>query len=330
MLGLAANHQPASDPDIVKRQNPRKNQIVGEARSPHISEPESTERCMIYFLLVNHLQVIFIVGDAMEGKMDLELNGKRALVSGSSGGIGEAIAISLAREGVAVIVNGRSQKSVEDALARIRKKVPSAKLEALVADLGTQQGCATATSTILAVDILVNNLGNAEPSDFFETTDAQWQRLYEINVMSGVRLSRHFLKGMIERNEGRVIFVSSESAINPASEMAHYSATKMMQLAVSRSLAELTKGTNVTVNAVLPGPVNTPGTAIFVAKLYPGLPQAEAERKWMRENRSTSLIMRLTEPNEIADFVAFIAGRRASAVNGAALRVDGGMIRSVV
>ena len=129
----------------------------------------------------------------------------------------------------------------------------------MVADLGTQQGCVTATSTILAVDILVNNLGNAEPSDFFETTDAQWERLYEINVMSGVRLSRHFLKGMIERNEGRVIFVSSESAINPASEMAHYSATKMMQLAVSRSLAELTKGTNVTVNAVLPGPVNTPG-----------------------------------------------------------------------
>jgi 3-oxoacyl-[acyl-carrier protein] reductase len=282
------------------------------------------------FFLVNPLKVIFIANIAREGKMDLELNGKRALVSASSGGIGEAIATSLAREGVAVIVNGRSDRSVEAALARIRKEIPSAKLEGLVADLGAQQGCATAIANVGAVDILVNNLGIYEPSDFFETTDAQWQRLIEVNVMSGVRLSRHFLKGMIERNQGRVIFVSSESAINPAPEMAHYSATKTMEMSVSRNLAELTKGTNVTVNVVLPGPVNTEGVGTFIANVFPDLPRAEAHRKFMRENRPTSLIQRLTEPREIADFVTFIASQRASAVNGAALRVDGGMIRSVV
>ena len=228
-----------------------------------------------------------------------------------------------------MFVNGRSEKSVADAIARIRKKVPAAKLDPLVADLGTQQGCASAIAAIPAVDILVNNLGIYEPSDFFDTTDAQWQRLIEVNVMSGVRLSRHFLKGMIARNEGRVIFVASELGINPAPEMAHYSATKTMEISVSRNLAELTKGTNVTVNAVLPGPVNTEGVGTFIANVFPELPRAEAQRKFMRENRPTSLIQRLSEPEEIADFVTFLASRRASAVNGAALKVDGGMIRSV-
>jgi 3-oxoacyl-[acyl-carrier protein] reductase len=148
--------------------------------------------------------------------------------------------------------------------------------------------------------------------------------------MSGVRLSRHFLKGMLQRNAGRVIFVASESGINPAPEMAHYSATKTMQLSLSRNLAELTKGTKVTVNAVLPGPVNTEGVGGFIANLFPELPPTGAHEKFMRENRPTSLIQRLTDPAEIADFVTFIASARASAVNGAALRVDGGMIRSVV
>ena len=222
-----------------------------------------------------------------------------------------------------------AKKSVADAIARIRKKVPAAKLNPLVADLGTQQGCASTIAAIPAVDILVNNLGIYEPSDFFETTDAQWLRLIEVNVMSGVRLSRHFLKGMIARNEGRVVFVASESGINPAPEMAHYSATKTMEISVSRNLAELTKGTNVTVNAVLPGPVNTEGVGTFIANVFPELPRAEAQRKFMRENRPTSLIQRLSEPEEIADFITFLASRRASAVNGAALKVDGGMIRSV-
>ncbi|MEJ8858938.1 SDR family oxidoreductase [Variovorax robiniae] len=261
--------------------------------------------------------------------MELGLQGKTALVSGSSGGIGEAIATSLAREGAQVIVNGRTAAGIERALARIRKAVPGAVLHALAADLGTPQGCDEAIAAFDAVDILVNNLGIYEPSDFFETSDAQWDRLVEVNVMSGVRLSRHYLKGMLARNSGRVVFVASESGINPAPEMAHYSATKTMQLSLSRNLAELTKGTRVTVNAVLPGPVNTEGVGGFIANVFPELPPEEAHAKFMRENRPTSLIQRLSDPAEIADFVTFIASARASAVNGAALKVDGGMIRSV-
>ncbi len=263
--------------------------------------------------------------------MDLGLTGKKALISGSSGGIGEAIAVSLAREGAGIIVNGRSTESVEAAIARIQAAVPGAKAEPLVADLGTAAGCEAAIAVLPAdgLDILVNNLGIYEPVDFFDATDAQWQRLIEVNVMSGVRLARHFLKGMLARGTGRVIFMASESGINPAPEMAHYSATKTMQISVSRNLAELTKGTDVTVNAVLPGPVNTDGVGTFIANLFPELSRDEAHRKFMRENRPTSLIQRLTRPEEIGDFVCFIASDRASAVNGAALKVDGGMIRSV-
>jgi 3-oxoacyl-[acyl-carrier protein] reductase len=261
--------------------------------------------------------------------MELGLQGKTALVSASSGGIGEAIATSLAREGARVVVNGRSEAGIEAAFTRIRQAVPNAALQPLVADLGTSKGCDEAIAAVDAVDILVNNLGIYEPSDFFQTSDAQWQRLIEVNVMSGVRLSRHYLKGMLEQDSGRVIFVASESGINPAPEMAHYSATKTMQLSLSRNLAELTKGTRVTVNAVLPGPVNTEGVGGFIANVFPELPPHEAHAKFMRENRPTSLIQRLSEPAEIADFVTFIASARASAVNGAALKVDGGMIRSV-
>jgi 3-oxoacyl-[acyl-carrier protein] reductase len=253
--------------------------------------------------------------------MELGLNGKTALVSASSGGIGEAIATSLAREGARVIVNGRSPASIDAACARIRQAVPKALLQPLVADLGSPKGCDEAIAAVAAVDILVNNLGIYEPSDFFKTSDAQWQHMIEVNVMSGVRLSRHYLQGMLARNSGRVVFVASESGINPAPEMAHYSATKTMQLSLSRNLAELTKGTHVT--------VNTDGVGGFIANVFPELPPHEAHAKFMRENRPTSLIQRLSEPAEIADFVTFIASARASAVNGAALKVDGGMIRSV-
>ncbi|MGA0543061.1 SDR family NAD(P)-dependent oxidoreductase [Neotabrizicola sp. VNH66] len=264
--------------------------------------------------------------------MDLGLAGKKALISGSSGGIGEAVALSLAQEGAEVILNGRSVESVEAAIGRLRAAVPGAVVFGLVADLGTAEGCSKAAAELPAdaLDILVNNLGIYEPVDFFDATDAQWQRLIEVNVMSGVRLARHFLKGMITRGTGRVIFMASESGLNPAPEMAHYSATKTMQISVSRNLAELTKGTDVTVNAILPGPVNTDGVGTFIADLFPELPREEAHRKFMRENRPTSLIQRLTRPEEIGDFVCFIASARASAVNGAALRVDGGMVRSVV
>lgn len=261
--------------------------------------------------------------------MDLQLSGKFALVTASSGGIGREIARTLAREGAAVIVNGRSVAVVETAIADIRATAPGAQLRPLVADNGTAAGAETTIREFPEVDILVNNLGIYEAVGFFDETDAAWQRLFEVNILSGVRLARHYLKGMLERKNGRVIFISSESAISPSPEMAHYAATKTMQLSIARSLAELTKGTAVTVNAVLPGSTLTEGVEKFVHDIFPGLPPAEAQREFMRQNRPTSLIERLIEPAEIADLVAFVSSPRASAVNGAALRVDGGLVRSV-
>lgn len=261
--------------------------------------------------------------------MNLQLDGKLALVTASTGGIGKAIATALAREGARVIVNGRGAASVEAAVAEIRKAVPAAKLEALAADNGTAAGVAETIRRFPEIDILVNNLGIYEAVGFFEETDEAWQRLFEVNIMSGVRLSRHYLKAMLAKKTGRVLFISSESAISPSPEMAHYAATKTMQLSLSRSLAELTKGTAVTVNTVLPGSTLTEGVEKFVGDVFPGLPPEEAQRRFMRENRPTSLVERLIDPREIADFVAYVSSPLASAINGAALRVDGGLVRSV-
>ena len=251
------------------------------------------------------------------------------MVTASSGGIGREIARTLAREGATVIVNGRSAAVVEAAITDIRAGVPDAQLKVLVADNGSSAGAEATIHAFPEVDILVNNLGIYEAVGFFDETDEAWRKLFEVNILSGVRLARHYLKGMLDRKSGRVIFISSESAISPSPEMAHYAATKTMQLSVARSLAELTKGTSVTVNAVLPGSTLTEGVEKFVGDLFPGLPPAEAQQKFMQQNRPTSLIERLIEPGEIADFVAFVASARASAVNGAALRVDGGLVRSV-
>jgi len=261
--------------------------------------------------------------------MDLELNGKVALVTASSGGIGLEIARSLAREGATTIVNGRTEASVNKAMAEIRKTAPDAKLLALAADNGTVAGCAASIAKYPKVDILVNNLGTYEAVGFFEETDASWLHLFEVNIMSGVRLSRHYLKGMIERGQGRVVFISSESGLSPAPEMAHYSATKTMQLSISRSLAELTKGTAVTVNTVLPGSTLTEGVEKFVGDLFPGKTTHEAGKQFMKENRPTSLIQRLIDPKEIGDAVAFVVSGKASAINGATLRVDGGLVRHI-
>ena len=261
--------------------------------------------------------------------MDLKLNGQVALVTASTGGIGKEIAISLAREGATVIINGRSAANVESAQADIRKEVPDAKLEALAADNGTAVGAAETIRRFPQVDILVNNLGIYEAVGFFDETDEAWQRLFDVNIMSGVRLARHYLKHMLEKKAGRVIFIASESAISPSPEMAHYAATKTMQLSISRSLAELTKGTAVTVNCVLPGSTKTEGVEKFVQDIFPGETPENAERRFMRENRPTSLIERLIHPREIADFVTYLSSPRASALNGAALRVDGGLVRSV-
>lgn len=261
--------------------------------------------------------------------MDLQLADKLALVTASSGGIGLEIARALAREGARVIVNGRSDASVAGALEAICSDVPNAKLERLVADNSTAEGTARSIAQFPAVDILVNNLGIYEPVGFFDETDEDWLRLFEANILSGVRLSRHYLQEMLKRKSGRVVFIASEAAISPSPEMPHYSATKTMQLSLSRSLAELTRGTEVTVNAVLPGSTKSEGVSKLVKELFPELSPAEAERRFMQENRPTSLIERLLNPEEIANFVAFISSPLASGINGAALRIDGGLVRSV-
>lgn len=261
--------------------------------------------------------------------MNLELENKLALVTASSGGIGKEIAESLAREGATVVVNGRTAASVDAALADIRRRVPDAKLERLAADNGTAAGTEETIRRFPQVEILINNLGIYEAVGFFEETDEAWQRLFEVNVLSGVRLARHYLKTMLSRKSGRIIFIASEAAISPSPEMAHYSATKTMQLSLSRSLAELTKGTAITVNTIMPGSTKTEGVAKFVQEIFPGEPPEEAERRFMQQNRPTSLLERLIEPREIADFVTFVSSPRSSAINGAALRVDGGLVRSV-
>jgi 3-oxoacyl-[acyl-carrier protein] reductase len=261
--------------------------------------------------------------------MNLKLDNQLALVTASTGGIGLEVARCLAREGARVIINGRSVSSVDNAISAIRGEHPGAKIEKLAADNGTAAGAEETIRQFPHVDILVNNLGIYEAVDFFDETDEAWQRLFDVNILSGVRLGRHYLKAMLERKSGRIIFISSESAISPAPEMAHYAATKTMQLSVSRSLAELTKGTAVTVNTVLPGSTKTEGVAKFVQDLFPGEAPEVAERRFMQENRPTSLIERLIDPAEIAQLVAFVSSPLASAINGAALRVDGGLVRSV-
>ena len=260
--------------------------------------------------------------------MKLDLENKLALVTAASGGIGQEIARSLAAEGATVIVNGRTQPNVDKAIAAIRAGLPDAKLKSLVADNGTADGCAETIRQFPDIDILVNNLGIYEAVGFFDETDADWQRFIEVNVMSGVRLARHYLRGMLQREHGRIVFISSESGVSPAPEMAHYSATKTMQLGISRALAELTKGTQVTVNAVLPGPTRTESVEKFIQDVFPGLAPADAEQRFMVENRPSSLIARLIKPQEIGDIVAFVCSARAAVINGSCIRAEGGLLRS--
>lgn len=262
--------------------------------------------------------------------MDLQLKDKLALVTASSGGIGLSIAASLAAEGARVIINGRSDSAVQAGISKIRETLPNASLEALAADNGTAEGCAKTVAAFPKVDILVNNLGIYEAVGFFDETDEAWQKLFEVNIMSGVRLSRHYLRKMLDDKSGRIIFISSESGVSPAPEMAHYSATKTMQLSISRSLAELTKGTAVTVNTIMPGSTRTDNVIKFIQDVFPGVPADEAERRFVIENRGTSLIQRLIDPKEIGDAVAFVCSPLAAAINGAALRVDGGIVRTAV
>jgi 3-oxoacyl-[acyl-carrier protein] reductase len=261
--------------------------------------------------------------------MNLDLKGKTALVTASSGGIGLEIARALAAEEAKVVINGRTQTSVEQAVADVRAGLPGAEVIPLVADNGTAAGCNHTIAQVPEVDILVNNLGIYEAVGFFEETDEAWQKMFEVNIMSGVRLARHYLRGMLGRGHGRVVFISSESGVSPAPEMAHYSATKTMQLGISRSLAELTKGTEVTVNSVLPGPTRTESVEKFLRDVFPDLSPAEAERRFMSENRPTSLLGRLIDPKEIGEIVAFFCSARASVINGSCIRAEGGLVRMV-
>jgi NAD(P)-dependent dehydrogenase (short-subunit alcohol dehydrogenase family) len=260
--------------------------------------------------------------------MDLQLTNKTALVSGSTGGIGFAIAFLLAAEGARVIVNGRGEARVAEALAKIRAQHPEALLEPFAGDLATESATTELTKRFPAVDILINNLGIFEPKPFAEIPDDDWRRFFEVNVLSGVRLSRAYLPGMLQRNWGRIIFISSESALQTPSEMIHYGMTKTAQVAVARGLAELTASTGVTVNSVLPGPTRSEGVDEFVAKLSGGAPFDEFEREFFEKVRPSSLIKRFATTTEVANLVAYLSSPLSSATNGSALRVDGGVVRS--
>ena len=264
--------------------------------------------------------------------MDLQLTNKKALVSGSTAGIGFAIASLLAQEGASVVVNGRSQQRVDDALQRIRSENKSAQVTGIAADLGTKEGVALLTGQLTAVDILVNNLGIFEPKLFPEITDEDWLRFFEVNVLSGVRLSRFYLPKMLQKNWGRIVFISSESALNTPVEMVHYGVTKTAQIALARGLAETTAGTNVTVNSVLPGPTRSEGVERFVKDMAKGQGGDEkaVEKEFFRSVRPSSLLKRFETPEEVAAMVAYVCSPRASATNGTALRVDGGVVKSIV
>lgn len=259
--------------------------------------------------------------------MDLGLKSKTALVTGSTKGIGLAIAQTLAEEGALVWINGRTQESVDKALLKI-----SGKAQGIVADLGTAQGATDTINRLPEVDILINNLGIYEAKEFSKISDADWQNIFEVNVMSGVRLSRAYLPKMLDKNWGRIVFISSESGVNIPSEMIHYGFTKTAQLAIARGLAETTAGTDVTVNSVLPGPTMSEGVLDFVASYSKekNLSRQQVEDEFFKTVRPSSLIKRFATCEEVASMVAYVCSTRASATNGASLRVEGGVVRSIV
>jgi len=264
--------------------------------------------------------------------MNLQLEGKRALVTGSTAGIGYAIAEGLAREGTSVIVNGRTQTRVDRALASLVETAVRGKVEGIATDLGTAEGVKAATDKFPDLDILVNNLGIFDPKPFEMIPDDEWFKFFEVNVMSGVRLSRHYLPRMMKRNWGRIVFISSESAVQIPAEMIQYGMTKTAQLAVSRGLAETTAGTNVTVNTVLAGPTSSEGATEFVNRVAASMKKTskEFEQEFFRSMRPSSLLRRFTTPDEVAAMVTFVCSPLSSATNGAALRADGGVVRSIL
>lgn len=264
--------------------------------------------------------------------MDLQLSQKRALVTGSTSGIGFATAVALAREGAHVVLNGRSAQRVEDAIKRLLAVVPDAQVSGAAADLATADGVQALVSACPDIDILVNNLGIFEPKAFEDISDADWLQMFDVNVMSGVRLARAYLPAMRQRNWGRIVFVSSESGANIPAEMVHYGMSKSAQLAVSRGIAEVTAGTGITCNAVMPGPTMTEGVGEFFASLAAGqgVDLAEAQRRFFAEARPSSLLKRFIDPAEVASLIAYVCSPLSAATTGAALRVDGGIVRSII
>jgi NAD(P)-dependent dehydrogenase (short-subunit alcohol dehydrogenase family) len=263
--------------------------------------------------------------------VDLGLTSKTALVTGSTAGIGFATAEALAREGVRVIVNGRTRARVDAAIDGLQNALPQGRIEGIAADLATAAGCDSLIRAYPELDVLVNNMGIFEPKPFEEIADEQWLRFFEANVMSGVRLSRHYVRGMRERNWGRIVFVSSESGLQIPKEMIHYGVTKTAQLAVARGLAESLAGTGVTVNSVLPGPTASEGVGQFLTQLAQssGKNRVTLEKEFFRDARPSSVIQRFATTAEVAAMIAYVCSAQASATTGAALRVDGGVVRSI-
>ena len=264
--------------------------------------------------------------------MKIDLSGMTALVTGSTSGIGHAIAKGLFAAGADVVINGRTQAKVDAVAAALGKTADKAgKVRGVAADVSTAAGCKALVAALPDVDILINNAGIFEPKNFFDIPDEDWSRFFDVNVMSGIRLSRAFMPGMLKRNWGRIVFIASESALMIPKEMIHYGMTKTAQLAVSRGLAELTRGTAVTVNSVMPGPTMSEGVETFVADLarQNGQSEQDAAAQFIKQHRPGSLIQRFASVEEIANMVIYVSSKEASATNGAALRAEGGLIQTI-
>ncbi|UYW01462.1 SDR family oxidoreductase [Flavobacterium agricola] len=263
--------------------------------------------------------------------MNLELTNKKVFISGSTSGIGFAAAKQLAQEGAQVIINGRSQKSVDAALAKLNQAVLKAQISGFAADFTDVNSVNQLLKQLGTVDVLINNVGIYEPNDFVEITDEDWYRFFDVNVMSGIRLARAVFPAMLAQNWGRIIFITSESASNIPDEMIHYGTTKAAIHAVSRGLAELTKNTNVTVNTIMPGPTASEGVTEFFNKLAQeqNSDYQSVETDFFKNMRPSSLLQRFAKPEEVANLITYVASPLSSATNGAALRVDGGVVKTI-